>query len=79
MTCTAKITARAAASCVPDNDLAVDADIYADGAYVCGVTLIDGDIWGSHVDQWCSDAAAAEKALGDDWKGRIVTAVNEAA
>ena len=62
-TITATITARGAQSTVPDDDRAVDARIYADGAEIGAVTLlpaVDGrpvyETWGTGIDHWASDA-----------------------
>jgi len=59
---TAKITATGAASMVPDNAGAVDADIFESGEYVGACTLLpDGEgelsAWG-HIDHWADSTLA---------------------
>lgn len=59
-TITAEITATGADSAVPDNDLAIDADVFADGEHIGSVTLLpndrgDRDTWGAP-ENWSDDA-----------------------
>jgi hypothetical protein len=76
-TIAATITGRGAASTVPDNKGAVDAEITIGGEYLCDVTLLpsqNGELvtWGS-LYNWCTNAEA-----GEQYADAIVDAVRHA-
>ena len=79
-TITAKITARAARSTVPDNAGAVDATVYVDGRDVGDCTLLprqhDGrlDVWGE-LDHWADDTLRAALDAGTLSAEDVVEAV----
>ena len=72
MNITAKITATGPDSCVPDNDAATDANVYADGKLIGSVTLLpvddsgDLDVWGG-TEHWADGdlLALVEDECGD--------------